>query len=155
MIGWLFGFCPWHFKLTDLITAGCGRCFIYNCFARDSLKTSSKHLAIRKVWGEISQQRRVGVTEIWQLQPQVKEKKHTDAINEFRKKCRSIINACIAFVFVCDCHQLGPAQGSWAVVHSDIWHPLRIIDKSYSPLETSINSEKVGELQMFISFTAN
>lgn len=55
MIGWWLGFCSWHHKVTDLITAGCRRCFIYNWFAKDSLKTSSKHLAIRDVWGEISQ----------------------------------------------------------------------------------------------------
>lgn len=47
MIGLLFGFCPWHFKLTELITTGYGRCLVSNCFARDSLKTSGKYQAVR------------------------------------------------------------------------------------------------------------
>lgn len=141
MIGWLFGFRPWHLKLTDLITAGCGGCFICNCFARDSLKTSSKHLAITKVWGEIKQHliakmfwnrtnQETVTSSLRQKQWAVKcfGTKEPGAINEFREKknCKSIINACDVLVSVCDCHQLGHAQGSWAVVHSEIWHPLRI-----------------------------
>lgn len=36
----------------------------------------------------------------------------------------------LACLFVSDCHQLGRAQGSWAAVHSEIWHPLRVEDSS-------------------------
>lgn len=51
---------PGIYKLTDLITAGC---FICTCFARYSLKTSSKYLAIRKVGGEIHKHL---IPEMWQ-----------------------------------------------------------------------------------------
>lgn len=72
-------------------------------------------------------------------------------MNSAREKCN--MQRVVMYSCACDCHQLGPAAGSWAVVHSEIWHSLRIKDKPYSLLETSVNSEE--ELQMFISFTAN
>lgn len=42
----------------------------------------------------------------------------------------SIDNVLTVFVFVRDSQQLGPAQGSWAVVRSESWHPFRIKDET-------------------------
>lgn len=104
---WLLGFCPWRLELTDLITTRYERCSIYNCFARDSIKTSNKHQAIIKSLrrNQPASDSRY-ILKMWWLQ--LKKKNSTrcnlrQSINS-ANKCKRTVNACCVLVFVSHCH---------------------------------------------------
>lgn len=99
-----------------------------------TVRMSSKHLEIKKhLIGKMFQKNINLIILISSSRIKTTLRHHWETWFNYRsqqKRNATIFDACNVLVFLCDCHQLGPAQGSWAAVHWEIWHHLRIKDKS-------------------------